>query len=396
MIIIDNSQNADSDVGKRLYELFTTQFSTKKLSATDERAVQDRLSYTALVETERLVFESMQKNDGKVTPLKLPTPLVDSLGDEITIEWSLVPIPQLFRQSIADGDDILLAHMAHVQDLDQILVVSVMKMDRFIRLIIEDYTVHTGILRVLFDRIAQPQDISQLIQDAMVLSASVFHGSPVGAVLVKSSVLGVSATLNNTISVVPENIIFVEPGIYNLQATANGYETRLQEIQVVQDELVSIDLTLTKMEGGPLLVQSPQGQATFTILPDSTTTIPHLFLQQETPVVFRAEKKGFLPIEGQLVNTQNIMELRFIPEWMTMDNTLVRQKDAFYASLGRTLLLVGLSIGMESLSRAASTTLTNNAWQPAVLASAGLMGVSLTDTLFRLFAYYQKTQYISR
>ncbi len=396
MIVLSATQNPDSDIGNRLYERFTAEFTSKVLTTNESLAITDRLEQTSLVDSERVVYESTKKNDGVVTPLQRPNPQDYGIGDEVPIVWSIVPIPELLKQSIAEGDGIVLEHIAHMHALDQILVVSIIDMDRFIRLVIQAFTTHTGVIRSVYDRIAQPQDISQMLQDALVFNASIFYGEPVGAILLKSSVLGVTAMLNGTMPAVVEDILFIKPGLYRVEATANGHETFSREIMVEQDKLISVNLSLTKMVSSAFLVQSPEGKASFTMLPDSMTTLPHLFLQQELPVLFRAEKEGFLPIDGQISNKQSVLELRFTPEWMTMENTLSRQKDMFYASLGRTLLLVGLSVGMESFSRAASTTFDRAAWQPAVLASAGLMGVSLTDTLFRLFAYYQKTQYISR
>ena len=396
MIILTDIQKSNLEVGMRLYERFSAQFTTKNLSAIESQAVRNRMLQTALVEAERLAFESTKKNDGVTVSIPYPKPQNNSVGDTIPITWSLLPVPKSLEQSVREGEGIVLEHLVHMHSLDQIIIVSLMSMDRFTRLVLQEFTAHTTVLRTMFDRIAQPQDVSQMILEAMVASASTFNRTAVGALHFTSSALGVKILLNETTPVVPEVILFVEPGNYSVKATARGHEPLFKTIQVVQNTISFVDLPMKKLVSGPLLIQSPQGEASLTILPDFMTTLPHLLLEQELPLLYRAEKTGFITIDSQLMDRQSVLELRFTPDWMTMENTLNRQKDAFYASLGRTLLLVGLSVAMESVSRAASTTIDRSAWQPAVLASAGLMGVSLTDTIFRLFAYYQKTQYISR
>ena len=87
------------------------------------------------------------------------------------------------------------------------------------------------------------------------------------------------------------------------------------------------------------------------------------------------------------------IEINLNPLWMEQGVIIRSSQNKFYQALGRSLILAGGTILVDTLSRTFSQ---QPLWQPLVWATLGAFALSTFDASYQLFAYYQKTKYSSQ
>ena len=396
MAFITDGRIVDVSLADRLFTRLNAQFSHKKLSTEESLAVESMLLHKIQLEAEKTSHSRILNSDGELQskseepfiPQKIPL-VIDTL-------WIPLEFPQSLSASITSQDPIVLGHLLQLHDLDQLIVAHATEFGGFTRLRISTYGQPIVQGSGLFDRIALPQETEDLLDQAVIALATGFAAGPVGAVVFSSELAGISIFMDG-VEIPRLGYFFAAPGKHLVKAAALGYQEYQTWIEVLADEVLIVDIPLEPLNQGPMLISSLQGAASFWIQPDLHVSLPFLWMQPGIPFTFQAGKEDFLPISGQMYVSEPMLTLDFTPGWMNIDATVDRTKDAFYSSLGRTMLAFGITICAESISRVVSVSAVDRvAWQPVVLAGVGVLGVSLIDTISRLFAYYRKTQYISQ
>lgn len=397
MVCLTEGRVVDESLSDRLYNRVSSQFPRKNLLPEESQAISARLSSQTQLEAENLAHEALIKNDGVPPARQLASAVNPVIPGQLETLWIYPTFPESLFKAIAAQDPLVLSHLYRTHGLDQFFVAYATVFEGFTRLRIFTFESKSGQVRVLFDRIALPQETESLLDQVVMALAPGFLGGPAGAVTFSTSVTGVQISIDG-LGIIPQHgYTFFSPGKHFVRAEAMGYKEFQTWIQILPGELLVVELPLELINPGPLLMVSPQGASSLWIKPDLRVSVPFLWIQPEMPFTYQVRKEGFLPISGHMYVQESVLTLHFEPEWMSLAVTLDRSKDAFYASLGRTVLAFGLTIAADSFSRAISVTVADQvAWQPFILAGAGALGVSFFDTISRLFAYYRKTQYISQ
>jgi|GEM_PF-3812961 len=396
MICLTDGRVVDVSLPSRLYDRNSSQFPLKTLSHEESQAFSARLLRKSQLEVEKQLNATLLKNDG-VQDLK---PLVTSgtpvVSTQMETLWISPSFPITLSEAITRQDPLVLGHLYQMHELDQLFIAYATAFEGFTRLRIFTLESQYGKTRMLFDKISLPQETETLLDQAVMAMAPELSGGPVGAVVFPTTASGVKISIDGVGVLSQQGYVFLNPGKYLVKAEAMGYREFQTWIQVLPNEVLNIELPLETLDQRPLLIASPQGVSSVWIQPDVRVSAPFLLLQPKVPFTYQARKEGFLPLSGHMYVNESVLTLHFEPEWMSLEVTVDRTKDAFYESLGRSLLAFGLTVALDSLSRGISATVADQVvWQPAVMAGAGVMGVSFFETVFRLFAYYRKTQYIS-
>jgi hypothetical protein len=262
---------------------------------------------------------------------------------------------------------------------------------------VQNYHTDTMILENIFDRIALPQDSGSMLPLALLALAAEFKGMEVGAVSLQGMLPGEKTYIDDDPTPVTNDPIFLSVGTHRIHVEAYGYENLDIQVEIESDVLKQLPLSMVKKETPPMLITSPFGNTQIALSTQSPVDVPFKWEHQQIPLIYHAEKTGFLPIANQMDTQSEELVLEFSPAWMTTGLTLNRPKDMLYGSLGRSILMVGMTFLMETLAQSIGGSNGNDvAWQPVILFSQAATGVSLVDTILRLFAYYEKTQYSSR
>jgi hypothetical protein len=396
MVCLTDGRVVDVSLPSRLYNRNSSQFSLKTLSPEESQAFSAKLSRKSQLELERQLNAALLKNDGVQSIKPSVSPGAPSISAQMETLWISPAYPIALFEAISRQDPIVLGHLYQMHELDQLFIAYATSFEGFTRLRIFTLGSQNGKIRMLFDKISLPQETENLLDQAVMAMAPELSGGPVGAVVFSTSASGVQISIDGTGVLAQHGYNFLYPGKYLVKAEAMGFRRFQTWIQVLPNELLNVELPLESLHQGPLLIESPQGASSVWIQPDVRVSAPFLLIQPEIPFTYQARKEGFLPVSGHMLMNESVLTLQFEPEWMSLGLTVERTKDAFYASLGRTLLAFGLTVALDSLSRGISATVADQVvWQPVVLAGAGALGVSFFQTVSRLFAYYRKTQYIS-
>jgi len=396
MAFVTDGQIFDVSFADRLFERLSAQFPQKKLSTDESLAIESKLLHKMQFKAEKTTHNLLLKSDGELKSKSVDAPVPVKAPVLIDTFWIDLEYPKSLSTSIISQDPIVLGHLLQLHDLDQLIVANATEFGGFTRLRISTYGQPFAPGSELLDRIALPQETENLLDQAVIALAKGFYGGSVGAVIFSSVVAGISIHVDGG-EIPQRGYSFIAPGTHLVEATALGYQKFKTWVEVLPDGILTVDIPLEPLNQSPILISSLQGACSFWIQPDLHVSLPFLWTQPEIPFIYKARKDGFLPISGQIYVREPTLTLDFNADWMDSNTMMGRSKNAFYTSFGRTLLAFGLMVCTDSISRAISVSATDLvAWQPVVLAGAGILGVSLIDTISRLFAYYRKTQYISQ
>lgn len=333
----------------------------------------------------------LREAGGVASTIELPPQTEEQLDSPLTVTWHTVQSSVALADAVAAGDIIVGHYLTLANDLDELVVVSLDNLDTFQRLNIKRYIAQGTEMELLFDRIAGAEELDKLIIQSLFALAPHFFGREAGALAVNSSVPLTSVHLNGE-AVAHWDMIVVPAGSYELSASAFGYEDVQVRCEVRANEICVVEPVFIEKEGSPLLITSRFGQAGI-MIDGEEHAMPFLLEQHKTPFAYEAKKEGYRTVIDHVPEGEKHLSISWRPLFLEPQTTIPRAQEAFYHSLARTLLGGALTIAIDSLGHASSNV---QSWQPFVIAAAGVTAVSLADTIIRLFAYYQKTQYSSQ
>lgn len=379
------------DTLEEISALYKNYFTMLPVDEHVQSVVQTRLNRNQRTALLREAHQGLQAAGGVASTIELPPQTEEKFDSPLSVTWHTVQSSVALADAVAAGDMIIGRYLALVNDLDELVVVSLDNLDTFTRLKVQRYLAQETEMELLFDRLASAEELDKLIIQSLFALAPRFFGREAGALAVSSSVPLTSVRLNGE-AVAHWDMIVVPVGSYELSASAFGYEDVQVRCEVHANEICVVEPVFIEKEGSPLLITSRFGQADITINGEEHT-LPFLLEQQKTPFVYEAKKEGYRTVVDHVSEGEKHLSISWRPVFLEPQTTILRAQEAFYHSLARTLLGGSLTIAIDSLGHAGSNL---QSWQPFVIAGAGVTAVSLADTIIRLFAYYQKTQYSSQ
>ncbi|MHC1693307.1 MAG: hypothetical protein AB9828_09815 [Sphaerochaetaceae bacterium] len=397
MVVLVGDSESHRTISQEFLRRCTQLFTTRRISQSEGDYFQERIEQAFVLQKQTEQHEAITGQEGdpvEIEPLEKPDL---SYANPLPVIWSSIDVDGIPGSAVVEGRPGILEYLTHKNNLDQLVVCSVTSLEGFTHMVVRNYHTDTMVLENIFDRITLPQDSDSMLPLALLALATEFKGMEVGAVSLQGMLPGKKTYIDDDPTPVTNDPIFLSIGTHRIHVEAYGYENLDIQVEIESDVLKQLPLSMVKEETPPMLITSPFGNTRITLSTQSPVDVPFKWEHQQIPLIYHAEKTGFLPIANQMDTQSEELVLEFSPAWMTTGLTLNRPKDLLYGSLGRSILMVGMTFLMETLAQSIGGSSGNDvAWQPVVLFSQAATGVSLVDTILRLFAYYEKTQYSSR
>ncbi len=322
-------------------------------------------------------------------------PFVFTTEEASAFTWEALELPHVVTRALASGDTAVADFIMKSHRLEALLICVLEPLESIYRLRIDEFRSDGSVVNI-YETVTLRADEENAVLTALLPILSYYGSQDAGVVSIQSNTPGLSLDINGEEFPQHTQHIVLPVGTYELHATAPEREERVYTIDLASGEIVSLDINLPVLSGNPLLITSYH--TLDIVIPQITQTqVPVLIQEISPPFVVYARKQGEPVRTIHVAESTEEIYLSLQPPWMDSVHGSMRSQSAVYASLGRTLLLGGLTVLIDSISRSmASYTGSTSPWQPALIASSGALALSLFDTGVRLFAYYQKTKYSSR
>ncbi len=314
-----------------------------------------------------------------------------SLADSAEIV-SLDLDPSLIEALVA-RDSVVADYVMRSENLDITLVLVQEPFHSLSRVRVVSFQ-SDGQITTLFSEVMVPKEVPEQLNQMLIAIVNSFNENRLGAITITNTIAGLQLFLDGNQIDHRDPLMFLSPGTYQLTASAQGMQFSSQTIIVREGEIIPVTLSFEQEKPNPMLITTTSAASSISINGEGMQSVPFVLTDTSPPVVITAIEPRFRPTGIHLIDHQEEILLSLEPVWYTVEHTAIREQRKVYASLGRTLLAGALAILFDTLSR--SVAGPRDLWQPMVLAAGGAAAVSFTDTAFRLFAYYQKTQYSSR
>lgn len=335
--------------------------------------------------------EAFEQSKALVTPAE-----VNAQSSSSVVEWIQLDISSTLARALVIQDMTVSDYVLKSNQLDLLIICVIEPLDTLVRLRIREFQ-SDGVSRILYEGIAVPSEVRTLVPEAIVTTISAYKRSSIGLLQLEQVSPGLTVAVDGEQVEIQDTLLVLEEGTRNLVFSALGFKSRAITVEIQSESVQEVEIALSRIDGPPLLITSDSGMAEITIPYVLTKQVPVVWESQQYPFVLYAQEEGRRLLTVQHAQPVEEVNISLHPLWMVPVYGTAREQEAMYASLGRTMLLGGLTIILDSVSRSvASYTDDLRMWQPAILGAAGAMAVSLFDTGTRLFAYYQKTKYSSR
>lgn len=305
--------------------------------------------------------------------------------------------PESLSEFINELDVQVLDYIARKNNLDVMLLVSSTPFDEFYRTRLFAYTTSTQTLSRLFDKISIPSAQNEFPYEMLLECAHHISDSSYGFLLFSTTVPGSSFFCSAHEHLWSKPAVLISAQEHEIHISAAGYEPVSHNVTIQKNEIRRVTLEQIRVATLPTLLYSTLGLSSFEILPSIDGQLPYIWQEPAYPFTISVEKFGFAPYSAQVHDASPVLQLEPVPLWLTQiqDLAIGAQQEA-YASLGRSLLLIGAYVVAKTLPYAFGQASALSAWDPLSTAAGALAGCSLFDTTIKLFDYYRKTQYSSR
>lgn len=308
-----------------------------------------------------------------------------------------VEYPQSLSEYINELDVQVLDYIARKNNLDVMLIVSSTPFDEFYRTRLFAYTASKQTLSRLFDKISIPSAQNDFPYEMLLEYAHYISDSSYGFLLFSSMVPGSTFFCSVHEHIWSAPAVLIPAKEHEIYISAVGYEPASHNVTIQKNEIKRVTLEQIRVATLPTLLYSTLGLSSFEILPSIDGRLPYIWQKPTYPFTISVEKFGFASYSAQVHEASSVLQFEPVPLWLTQiqDLAIGAQQEA-YASLGRSLLLIGAYVVTKTLPYAFGQASALSAWDPLSTAAGALAGCSLFDTTIKLFDYYRKTQYSSR
>lgn len=357
---------------------------------------EQRITREKQLQELQALHSALSTSDGYIEQTE-PDPIEEPDDSSFSVEWETITMEPPLSLSASSGDPVVLDYIKNSMRLDVLLICSIEPFNSLYRVRIDQYIGPGPEHTRLFDAVAQPFEVYALLPQVFLDLLDHYSGTGMGLVDFASTVPGISVAVDGKQFPLVDTFLPLPDGTYSITASAPGYADVSAIQRVEAGTIVEFPLSISQIDGPPVLVVSDSHLSTISIPGGPTGMSPLVWNAQKTPFVLYAEGEGQRSLTMQFSEPVEFVRIAPQPVWMDQTYGIGRNQSTLYGSLGRTLLFGAAAIIVDSISRSvASYTQDLVLWQPILLASVGALAVSSIDTGVRLFAYYQKTKYSSR
>jgi len=173
-----------------------------------------------------------------------------------------------------------------------------------------------------------------------------------------------------------------------LSFQAPNYNKLTQTIDLREQEIYDVSVTLEKLPSSPILINSKM-KVEATLSNSLSIVPPYIFESPTFPFTVSITKDGFSSKSIIIDSPIPQLDITLQQQHLAYTNIIPKVQDAFYSSLFRTVLIASASILLSSFlpSSEIDGVKTIHSY------IGGITIVSSVETIFRLFDYYEKTKY---
>lgn len=311
--------------------------------------------------------------------------LVES--DTFDVHYTLIDA-SLYNIATSESlDPLVLNHLCLVNDLDEIIVISLFPFDTLHRLTIHSFTPFSGHIDRVFDRLIP--EISKKEYEKVLIRAfmDMFDKEQFHLVSISSSIPSLKMSINNG-AFEDLSYIMTKDDSVTLSFQAPNYNKLTQTIDLREQEIYDLSVTLEKLPSSPILINSKR-KVEATLSNSLSIVPPYIFESPTFPFTISITKDGFSSKSIIIDSPISQLDITLQQQHLAYTTIIPKVQDAFYSSLFRTVLIASASILLSSFlpSSEIDGVKTIHSY------IGGITIVSSVETIFRLFDYYEKTKY---
>ena len=356
------------------------------LEATKKR--RESVSFRKAKEIELLEAKAQDKAI-KIGKQSSPLPQDISLVESDTFEANYTFIDaSLYNISTSESlDPLVLNHLCLVNDLDEIIVMSLFPFDTLHRLTIHSFTPFSGHIDSVFDRLIP--EISKKEYEKILIRAfmDMFDKEQYHLVSISSSIPSLKLSINNG-EYEDLSYIMTKDDSVTLSFQAPNYNKLTQTIDLREQEIYDVSVTLEKLPSSPILINSKM-KVEATLSNSLSIVPPYIFESPTFPFTVSVTKDGFSSKSIIIDSPISQLDVTLQRQHLAYTNIIPKVQDAFYSSLFRTVLIASASILLSSFLPSSEI----DGVKTMHSCMDGITIVSSVETIFRLFDYYEKTKY---
>ncbi len=267
------------------------------------------------------------------------------------VVWETITMEPPLSLSASSGDPVILDYIKSSMRLDVLLICSIEPFDSLYRVRIDQYVGPGPEHTRLFDAVAQPFEVYALLPQVFLGLLNHYSDTGIGPVDFTSTVPGISVAVDGKQFPLVDTYLPLPDGTYSITASAPGYADVSAIQQVEAGTIVEFPLSISEVDGPPILIVGDSHLATISIPGGPTGMSPLVWNAQKTPFVLYSQEEGWKPLTLQFPEPVEFVRISHQPVWMDQTYGIGRSQSAVYGSLGRTLLFGAVAIIVDSISR---------------------------------------------
>lgn len=291
-------------------------------------------------------------------------------------------------EAMATGDIALLDMVCRVSEADLIVMPVVSDIQDFRHLRLYVYQRGSDYAEMVYEELVTKQSVRYPITCSMELGQKLCD-EPMALLYLEGIVDGSEVLVDGKKANVVESYIICTEGKHTVSISATGYREKSIEIELAADTVSSTDASLQAILFTGLQIESdPVADILIGGLPVGQT--PLRVETYSVPTSVRLMHEGYSDTVIGLTGKTDSISVALKPSWMADKDILKQNKDDFYASFARSLLIFGAKVFTRSMNDGDNTFLS-----VLDIAASGALTVSIVDMVGHLFDYYRQTEYIS-
>ena len=288
---------------------------------------------------------------------------------------------------LSSGDRMLLRYMCLQSGADIILIPIVSRLGDFNQVSLYRYSYASDEFSLIFERISMDSD--RFTESSVLRFASSFMDSNPVLIRLDNLVDGAYVRIDEKDLLIQNSYVLTTSGQHKLEIGALGHSSRLVSINAIPNAIIAFDAKLPAVVYSDLLIETN---------PSSTVKIDGLEIGQtplvlgsySLPLTLRFEKDQYMGKNYAITETTKRIKIELKPEWMANQDILKKNKDRFYWSFARSILLFGSKLALGLFNDGNNKVLSS-----LDMVFSGIITVSIVDTVGCLVDYFRHTEYIS-
>ena len=291
-------------------------------------------------------------------------------------------------KALESGEVALLDMICRANEADLLVMPVISDIQNFKLLRLYVYQRGSDSLELVFEQIVSRDSAYFPVESAMKLG-QMLCGEPMAVLYLDKMVDGSEVSVDGRALNTVDSYILCEAGRRIIGLSATGYIEKYVSIDLPADSVSQIDASLQALLFGNLRIESDP-VADVLIGGVKMGSTPLLVESYSVPTSIRLSHEGYSDAVIGLTKKRDSISISLKPAWMADEDILKKNKDDFYGSFARSLLIFGAKIVTRTLNNGENTFLS-----VLDIAAGGALTVSIVDMVGCLIDYYRQTEYIS-